>query len=47
MATIGVGYQGTPPSAPATEWKPITPHNSNNLSDGPCRAVFVGVGGDV
>jgi hypothetical protein len=34
-------------TAPARYARAVTPHASNNLSDGACRALFIGTGGDV
>lgn len=32
---------------PATKWASVTPSDSNAISPPNCRALFVGVGGDV
>ncbi len=34
-------------SAPASSLKVVTPHASNTLPDGVCRALWVGTAGDV
>lgn len=37
----------TDQSQPARNLRAVTPHASNNLPDGPCRALWVGTGGDI
>lgn len=34
-------------TAPARYARAVTTHNTNTLPDGPCRALFIGTGGDV
>jgi hypothetical protein len=34
-------------TAPARYARAVTPSNSSALPDGPCRALFIGTGGDV
>lgn len=35
------------PTTPATRLRAVTPHASNDLPDGICKALFVGTGGNV
>lgn len=44
MATIPTNASS---GAAARKVRAVTPHASNDLTDGPCRALYIGVGGDV
>lgn len=35
------------PDAPATRLRAVTPNDSTDLPDGPCRALQIGVAGDI
>jgi hypothetical protein len=40
-------YVGSDKSAPATYGLAVTPHDTNALTNGACKALFVGTGGNI